>query len=380
MQHLLERAQELYGPHPAGEFWVPHRLGGGAPSLAEAARLDAEEARLRAARRAPKPPGRRSSNRWRSRPSAPSRSWPSWWCWPPAPGSPTCGEENIPDRGGAVIAINHTSYVDFLPAALAVYRRHRRLRFMIKAEMQQVKVVNFLIKRTGTIPVDRDAGAGAYAVAVQRLREGELVGVYPEATISRSFELKEFKTGAARMAVEAGVPIVPLIVWGAHRIWTKDHPRQIGRNKMPITVQVGAPVRRDQRHRRYRRRAARVDDRAAAPGAGAIIRTRPGRIGCRAGWAAARRRWPRRLRWRPMRRRRGPPAVRPSAVTLGRRRRTWQSRFTGSRSGSFRPWSRCNGTKFTFQGLENIPARGGALLAQNHTSYLDWLPTVVRRT
>jgi len=52
MQHLLERAQELYGPHPAGEFWVPHRLGGGAPSLAEAALLDAEEAALRAARRA----------------------------------------------------------------------------------------------------------------------------------------------------------------------------------------------------------------------------------------------------------------------------------------------------------------------------------------
>ena len=153
------------------------------------------------------------------------------------------GEENIPDRGGAVIAINHTSYVDFLPAALAVYRRHRRLRFMIKAEMQNVKVVNFLIKRTRTIPVDRHAGAEAYAVAVQRLREGELVGVYPEATISRSFELKEFKTGAARMALEVDVPIVPVIVWGAQRIWTKDHPRHIGRKKLPVTVQVGPPLR-----------------------------------------------------------------------------------------------------------------------------------------
>ena len=113
---------------------------------------------------------------------------------------------------------------------------------MIKAEMQKVKVVNFLIKRTKTIPVDRGAGAGAYALAVQRLREGELVGVYPEATISRSFELKEFKTGAVRMAREAGVPIVPLIVWGAQRIWTKDHPRNIGRKKVPITVAVGRPL------------------------------------------------------------------------------------------------------------------------------------------
>ncbi|EUA85459.1 acyltransferase family protein [Mycobacterium ulcerans str. Harvey] len=64
----------------------------------------------------------------------------------------------MPERGGAVIAINHTSYVDWLPAALAMNRRHRRMRFMIKAEMQRVKVVNFLIKRTRTIPVDRGAG------------------------------------------------------------------------------------------------------------------------------------------------------------------------------------------------------------------------------
>src|ERR1700741_4701007 len=143
------------------------------------------------------------------------------------------GEDNIPERGGAVIAINHTSYVDFLPAALAVHRRGRRLRFMIKAEMQQVKVVNSLIKHTRTIPVDRHAGADAYAGAVQRRREGELVGVYPEATISRSFELKEFKTGAARMAADANVPIAPVIVWGTQRIWTKGHPRNLRLNKVP---------------------------------------------------------------------------------------------------------------------------------------------------
>jgi 1-acyl-sn-glycerol-3-phosphate acyltransferase len=153
------------------------------------------------------------------------------------------GEENIPEHGGAVIAINHTSYIDWLPAALAMHRRDRRMRFMIKAEMQEVKIVNFLIKHTKTIPVDRDAGADAYAVAVQRLREGELVGVYPEATISRSFELKEFKTGAARMASEADIPIVPLIVWGTQQVWTKGHPRNLGRNNVPITVLVGAPLR-----------------------------------------------------------------------------------------------------------------------------------------
>lgn len=153
------------------------------------------------------------------------------------------GLEHIPAEGGAVIAINHTGYVDFLPAGLAAYYRGRRMRFMIKAEMQQVPVVNYLINHTGTIPVDRAAGAGAYQHAVAALRCGEVVGVYPEATISRSFELKEFKSGAARMALDARVPIVPLIVWGAHRLWTKGHPRaRMLRSGIPVTVLAGEPL------------------------------------------------------------------------------------------------------------------------------------------
>lgn len=150
--------------------------------------------------------------------------------------------EHIPRTGGAVIAVNHTSYVDWLPAALAANARGRRVRYMIKAEMQQVKVVDFLIKHTKTIPVDRGSGSGAYAAAVRLLKDGEVVGLMPEATISRSFELKAFKTGAARMALEAGVPMVPLIVWGAQRIWTKDHPRDLGRRKIPVVVAAGPPL------------------------------------------------------------------------------------------------------------------------------------------
>ena len=51
--------------------------------------------------------------------------------------------------------------------------------------------------------------------------------------------LKEFKSGSARMAVEAQVPIIPMIVWGTQRIWTKDHPKNLGRNKIPIVVRIG---------------------------------------------------------------------------------------------------------------------------------------------
>jgi 1-acyl-sn-glycerol-3-phosphate acyltransferase len=149
------------------------------------------------------------------------------------------GLENIPDDGGAVIALNHTSYVDWLPASLAAYQRRRRLRFMIKAEMVDVRAVNYVIKHAKLIPVDRRVGTDAYAVALQRLKDGELIGIHPEATITRSFELRPFKTGAARMALEGQVPIIPMIVWGAQRIWPKDHPKQLFRSKVPITLVAG---------------------------------------------------------------------------------------------------------------------------------------------
>lgn len=152
------------------------------------------------------------------------------------------GLENIPERGGAVLTLNHTSYLDWYPASIAALRRNRRLRFMIKSEMTEVPVIGYVIKRIKLIPVDRSAGAGAYDVAVQRLREGELVGLHPEATISRSFELREFKTGAARMAQAAGVPLIPVIVWGIHRVWTKDHPKQLWRNHVPVLVKIGRPM------------------------------------------------------------------------------------------------------------------------------------------
>jgi 1-acyl-sn-glycerol-3-phosphate acyltransferase len=152
------------------------------------------------------------------------------------------GLENIPQRGAALLTQNHTSYPDWLPSLFAARERGRRMYFMIKAEMADVKAVDYVIKHARLISVDRRKGHDAVAVAVQRLRAGELIGTHPEATISRSFELREFRTGAARMALEAQVPIVPLIVWGAHRIWPKDHPKKLFRNKIPITVAAGEPL------------------------------------------------------------------------------------------------------------------------------------------
>lgn len=154
------------------------------------------------------------------------------------------GVENIPTSGGAVIAINHTGYLDFTLAGLPTYQQKlgRKVRYMAKQEVFDHKITGPIMRALRHIPVDRDSGAASYSSAVDNLKAGELVGVYPEATISRSFEIKEFKSGAARMAVDAGVPIIPHIVWGAQRIWTKGHPKKIYRPKVPIQVIVGEPI------------------------------------------------------------------------------------------------------------------------------------------
>ncbi len=154
------------------------------------------------------------------------------------------GAENLPTSGGAVVAINHTGYLDFTFAGLPAYQQGlgRKVRFMAKQEVFDSKVTGPIMRSLRHIPVDRQDGAASYESAVRNLKDGELVGVYPEATISRSFEIKECKSGAARMAVEAGVPIVPHIVWGAQRVWTKGHPKNMLRPKVPITVLVGEPI------------------------------------------------------------------------------------------------------------------------------------------
>ena len=113
---------------------------------------------------------------------------------------------------------------------------------MAKQEVFDHKVTGPIMRSLRHIPVDRDSGAASFDAACDALKAGQLVGVYPEATISRSFELKEVKCGAARMALAADVPIVPHIVWGAQRIWTKGHKRKMWRPKVPIFIAAGEPI------------------------------------------------------------------------------------------------------------------------------------------
>jgi 1-acyl-sn-glycerol-3-phosphate acyltransferase len=152
------------------------------------------------------------------------------------------GAENLPRTGGAVIASNHVSYLDFIFAGLGAQPSKRLVRFMAKKEIFDNKVAGPLMRGMHHIPVDRKAGAASYRAALEALRAGEVIGVFPEATISRSFTVKEIKSGAVRMAAAAEVPLVPMVLWGGHRLWTKGRPRTLTRRHTPITILVGEPI------------------------------------------------------------------------------------------------------------------------------------------
>ena len=151
------------------------------------------------------------------------------------------GAENIPAESGALLAGNHTGYADFILMGTGPYLHGERLvRFMAKKSVFDVPVLGRLLKLMKHVPVDRAHGGASIAPAVEMLREGNLVGIFPEATISRSFELADFKTGAARIAHQAGVPLVPCVIWGSQRIWTKDLPKHF--RNVPVIVRYGEPV------------------------------------------------------------------------------------------------------------------------------------------
>lgn len=151
------------------------------------------------------------------------------------------GEENIPRTGGVLLAINHTSYLDFALGGIPAHRRGRRLvRFMAKDSIFKHKIAGPLMRGMKHIPVDREAGSQAFREAVADLKKGEIVGVFPEATMSRSLDIKDVISGTIRMARIAQVPVLPMVIFGGHRVLSyagKDLTR--GR---PVVIMVGEPL------------------------------------------------------------------------------------------------------------------------------------------
>lgn len=154
------------------------------------------------------------------------------------------GAEHLPHDGGAVVAMTHFGYLEFALIEWATWlHNRRRIRFMAKKSVFAKPMVGWLMRGMRHIPVDMASGREAYAAAAEALRRGELIGVFPEAGVSASFTVRELKTGAARLAAEAEVPIIPIAVWGGHRLLTKNRSIRFSeRFGIPVHFAVGAPV------------------------------------------------------------------------------------------------------------------------------------------
>ena len=152
------------------------------------------------------------------------------------------GQENIPRKGGAILAINHVSYLDFAIAGTGVLPVKRYVRFMAKKEIFDNKIAGPLMRGMHHINVDRSNGSASFVTALRALKAGEIIGIFPEGTISTSFEIKGLKSGAVRLAAGADVPIIPTIVWGGQRVYTKGVKPNFKRGKTPITVRFGEAI------------------------------------------------------------------------------------------------------------------------------------------
>ena len=116
------------------------------------------------------------------------------------------GAEHLPATGPAVVASNHTGFLDFTFVGYAARERGRLVRFMSKLSVFESRLSGWLMRAMRHIPVDRWSGAAAYRHARRLLDDGEIVGVFPEATISRSWLVKGLKPGAAGLAISKSGP------------------------------------------------------------------------------------------------------------------------------------------------------------------------------
>ncbi len=151
------------------------------------------------------------------------------------------GAEHLPSLGGAVIVANHVGYLDFALVGYVGAQRGRQVRFLAKSGVFESRAVGWAMRAMGHVPVDRVQGAGALRRATRLAAAGEVVGVFSEGTISRSWLVKPLAPGAAAMAIAAGVPLVPVVTFGGHRLLTVDRMGDL-RRRTPVGIRVGAPL------------------------------------------------------------------------------------------------------------------------------------------
>ncbi|HEX3589862.1 MAG TPA: lysophospholipid acyltransferase family protein [Pseudonocardiaceae bacterium] len=156
------------------------------------------------------------------------------------------GGDHIPETGPVLLASNHLSFVDPVTEAAFVLAHGRIPRFMAKSGLWDLPVIGKVLADGGHIPVHRDVrdARGAYVAALAALERGEVLMVYPESTFTDDPDgwPMRGKTGVAKMALESGVPVVPIAHWGSQRVLPpkKILPRLLPRKR--VSVHVGKPV------------------------------------------------------------------------------------------------------------------------------------------
>lgn len=158
-------------------------------------------------------------------------------------------EDKLPAVGGCVVAANHVSHLDPLTFAHYAYDNGRLPRFLAKREMFDVPVVGRIVRSAQQIPVYRMStdASRAFSAAVDAVNKGECVVVYPEGTITRDPDLWPMtgKTGAARIALASGAPVIPVAQWGANQILAPYAKRLRLFPRKTITMKTGDPVALD---------------------------------------------------------------------------------------------------------------------------------------
>lgn len=153
----------------------------------------------------------------------------------------------LPAEGPYILTPNHYSDIDPVVVGYGVWKLGRKPRFMAKASLFKIPVVGWLLHKSGQIPVERSRSRTKADSMKAANKLGELGGtviVYPEGTLTREPAMWPMrgKTGAARLAMQSGVPVIPIATWGAHAVVPRFEKRFRFRWRAPIKMVIGEPV------------------------------------------------------------------------------------------------------------------------------------------
>src|SRR3954464_992987 len=156
------------------------------------------------------------------------------------------GMEHIPADGGVIIVVNHISHADPLAVAHYIFDAGRWPSFLAKSSLFEVPVLGYLLKAVHQIPVRRGTTDAVQALDAARagVRGGEAVVIYPEGTTTREPDLWPMrgKTGAARLWLDTGAPVIPVANWGAETVFDPRTNRLKLHPRTPVTVTAGRPI------------------------------------------------------------------------------------------------------------------------------------------